>query len=173
MAFVCAIFICLSFTTSARVRFIYVHEELKAAKTIRMITVVKYAGGKMYYRYSGSKEIKTIDCSIRQTSESNRLDLVKAKTIKTTDLAGKWPDVGQAVLMVVDTNNRVCMFAKKSKGEYRFWDPNSIPFANSIFVFPKQRPYLRLEDCKDGGDNNCWECTDGCRAIEYDIIERG
>ncbi len=52
------------------------------------------------------------------------------------EFGGKWPSVGQNVLMVIDSANLLNLLAFRVKNDYRFWDPNSIPFANSIFIIP-------------------------------------
>jgi hypothetical protein len=160
-------------TAHAAVRLIYVEQELKNAKTVSTITVLGYNKSWMFYRLPGSKDTLKISARIKASSESFRLDLIKSKWMHPTDMAGKWPSVGQTVLMLASVENTVSLFAVKSGAYYRFWDPNNIPFANSFFVFPNTYPYKQLPRCLNylsGGSKGTPSCSDGC-LVAYEAIK--
>jgi hypothetical protein len=167
-----------SLTLSAKVIVIDVKKTLQSAKTIKTIIIVGYRESLLFYRFLNSKDTLSIYCDSRRTSEPFRLALIEKKVMLNTDLAGKWPNVGQEVLIVINLNDRVALFAIKKGNDYRFWDPNSVPFANSVFLIPKERPYKPLENCVDWGqnlgqneDNSFWRCTDGCLVIAFDLTK--
>jgi hypothetical protein len=165
----------ISLTVKAKV-IVIDKQYLQDAKTIRTIIVLPYKDSTMFYRLQNSKDTLSISCRTKQYSEPFRQTLIKNKGMLKTDLAGKWPTVGQKVLIVINKNNRVSLFATKTGDDYRFWDPNSVPFANSIFSIPKERPYKPLENCNDlwrSENVNYWTCTDGCLLIAFDLKERG
>jgi len=170
------IFILLtSLTVNAKVIVIDIKQYLQDAKTIRTIIVLAYKDSTMFYRFQNSKDTLSISCRTKQYSEPFRKTLIDKKVMLKTDLAGKWPTIGQKILIVINKNNRVSLFAIKIGDDYRFWDPNSVPFANSIFSIPKERPYKPLENCKNSGRSenaNYWTCTDGCLLIAFDLKER-
>lgn len=67
------------------------------------------------------------------------------------------------------------LFAKKMGEKYRFWDPNSVPMANTVFVVPDEKPFIPLDDIMDWGNPHpgLLFCEDGCYAIARDIKEKG
>ena len=165
------------FTTlaiKANTRMIDIKETLDEAKTIRNIIIYRYSDLIMYYGYLNEIDTLEIDCKIRAISESSRLDLISKVAMKQTDLAGKWPEIGDTVLIVISTDDRATLFATKNRNRYRFWDPNSTPWSNSAFSIIKQRPFIPLSDCKDHGtdESNRWICRDGCLALTFDIKEK-
>ena len=52
---------------------------------------------------------------------------------------GSWPEICEKVIIVTNyiTEERVLFARKTENNEYRFWDPRSIPFANTIFIISK------------------------------------
>ena len=161
-------------TIKANTRMIDIKETLDKAKTIKSIVIYGYLDSIMYYGYLNRTDTLGIDCKIRAVSESSRLALISKRAMKQTDLAGKWPEVGDTVLIVISTDDRATLFANRNRNRYRFWDPNSTLSSNSVFSIIKQRPFIPLPDCKEHGtdDSNLWICRDGCLALMYDIKEK-
>jgi hypothetical protein len=154
----------LSFSLKKKVFFIYIKHELDIAKAIQTVTIYNYTDSTMSYRTAKSN--KTL---IIKSKRGRFLDLKKASKISVKDdlkqeFGGKWPTIGQSVLMVIDSTNSVKLFAFRVDNDYRFWDPNSIPFANSIFFIPKEKPFKQLPICLQIPDDKSgyWTCTDGC-----------
>lgn len=160
-----------SFNSRKKVSFIYIKQELDIAKVIQTITVYNYTDSTMLYGIANSN-----DTLIIKSKRGKFLNLSQVKKIIIGDdskqeLGGNWPAIGQSVLMIVDTTSSVRLFAFRVRNDYRFWDPNSIPFANSIFFFPKEKPFKQLLVCQQLVDdkNGFWTCTDGC-LVDVDAI---
>jgi hypothetical protein len=155
------------------IRSIDIQKVLNSAKNIQNIIVFDYNDSIMFYGIKNKIDTLKINCKIRKDSEKYRFGLIEKNRIEKTNLAGKWPDIGQEVLIVIDQNNKVSLFATKLKNDnvYRFWDPNSNQFSTSIFSIIMERPYLRLYDCADKIEKNSkyWTCTDGCLMIATDM----
>jgi len=165
-----------SLTVNGKVITINIRAYLQEAKTIRTIIIIAYKDSTMLYRYQDSKDTVSISCRAKQYSEPFRQTLINKKVMLKTDLAGKWPKPGQKVLIVINKTDNVSLFAIKTGDDYRFWDPNSLPFANSVFSIPKERPYKPLNTCNNPGSNEntgFWmSCPDGCLVIASDLTER-
>jgi hypothetical protein len=153
-----------SFNSRKKVGFIYIKRELEIAKVIQTITVYNYTDSTMLYGLGNSNDTLTIKSKrgkFLNLSEAGKITLGKDWK---KELGGNWQSIGQNVLMVIDTTNSVRLFAFRVDNDYRFWDPNSIPFANSVFFFPKEKPFKQLPGCLQLPDdkNGYWTCTDGC-----------
>lgn len=165
-----------SLTVNAKVIFIDIEKTLREAEKIKIIFVIAYNDSTMFYKFQNSNDTLSISCETKKTSEPFRQTLIDKKVMFETDLAGKWPSVGQKVLIVISKNNNVILFATKTGDDYRFWNPNSVPLANSIFLIPKVNPYKPLDYCNDMGkltDNKFWSCADGCLFGASSLKERG
>ena len=65
--------------------------------------------------------------------------------------------------------NRI-LFARKENGSYRFWDPQSIPFANSVFFVAKEGIYKPTELCvNDYQTETEFHCSDGFLIAEKEF----
>ncbi len=159
-----------TYNAQAKVRLIHIDQSLNRAKSIKKIFIIGYNDSMMLYKLLNSNDTLRIYCQTKKESESFREILMVRKLITKTDLTGKWPNIGQQVLIVVDSINEVSLFAIKSGNNYRFWDPSSTPYSNSVFIIPKEKPYKPLEICTDWDpdkNDNYWRCTDGC-LVEAD-----
>lgn len=165
------IFITAFLTVSAtyKTRHIFIADELAQAKTIQAIVVQGYTGKTMQYTAPGSAEILSVDC---KTRNDTFLRFIKTQKGFEGDYAGQWPQAGDEVLMVQDSTNRVVLFAAVMGSDYRFWDPNSAPFSNSMFCF--KVPFAPLEACNDNAThfNGYSMCDDGCLLPISELIER-
>lgn len=81
-----------------KVRLIHIKERLEAANRIQMIIVYGRYDSLMLYRLLDRPDTLRINYSIRFASEEFRLSLIKHKTMGA-ELAGKWPEKGDTVLM--------------------------------------------------------------------------
>jgi hypothetical protein len=147
----------ISFNSKKKVKFIYIKRELDFAKVIQI----------------GNSN----DTLILKSKRGGFLNVEKINTdliLPTKEIAGSWPSIGQNVLMVIDKTNSIKLFAFKLGNYYRFWDPNSGPFANSIFFIPKEKTFKRLPVCLQITDdkNDYWNCTDGCLVDATSISYR-
>lgn len=161
-----------SFNLGKKVSHIYIKDELHNAKFIKTIIVYNYSDSTMLYGIINSNDTLNIKSKRGRFLNLKESIKIKKEFDVSEELAGKWPDIGQNVLMVVDTTNAVRLFGLRKNNEYRFWDPNSIPYANSIFIFPKEKPFKPLPICLQYLDtkNEYWNCSDGC-LIDADAIE--
>lgn len=164
------LFIPLLFLLSAgeRVRMIDIAAEIKAAEIVRRVVVLEYDDSTMYCRYlDGGKPIP-VYCQTRELSEQFRQELMKRDTANEL-LQGKWPDPGDTVLLVYGQLR--ALFAHREGTDYRFWDPYSLPFANSAFVF--RAPFRPLSFCEeDSRPDAVTICFDGCLLAISEITER-
>jgi hypothetical protein len=147
---------------STKTTIIYIENTMEKATTRQLITVYGYKDDMMLYGISTSKDTLKTSCIFRDDSEKNRIYLVEHKAIKPTDLAGKWPDAGEKVLFIEE--ERTVLFAKIQGDIYRFWDPKSSPFANSVFSMEAGSAYVPLEECLADKNETYNMCTDGCLA---------
>jgi len=157
------------FTLSAKVRNIYIKQALSEAVAIKDIIVLGYQDSVMLYTSLHSSDTQRVFCRARNYSMYGKLPLGLGAT--AADLAGRWPLQGEHVLMVVDTLNRAGLFAVIQGTAYRFWDPNSIPFANSVFYVPKEAGFKPLTSCGQRAivQAESWFCRDGCLVDIYMI----
>ena len=164
-----------SVTVNAKTYLIDIKEKLNQASHIKTIVVYGYRDSVMLYGTIGQSDTLTLGCRLRKKSEEFRLSLIEKKAIKNSDLAGKWPDPGDKVLVVINSAGRVELFAKRLNNKYRFWDPTSIPFGNSVFLIPKEPEYQPIDNCDDifpGLREGYLTCTDGCLVIATFIKEK-
>ena len=107
---------------NAKVRSIDIKRTLDSAKVIQMVIIFEYTDSFMYYGFVGSSDTLSINCKARASTESFRYDQIKKEVMKETELAGKWPKVGDTTLIVINKSNQVVLFANLKKDRYRFWN---------------------------------------------------
>ena len=116
------------------------------------------------------------------------IDLASDKTLKiqchtksikaTTNVdswEGTWPEIGEQVIMVTNfiTSERVLFARKTSINEYRFWDPRSIPFANTVFNISTSSDFKPTQICKSSRMmKDHWICSDGflCSVVTFNRL---
>ncbi len=130
---------------------------------ITEIKVIGYVGDTiMNYIDIESQDTLKLDCKWKKYSESS-IKIMKENDSTYNSLEGTFPEVGETLLMLTYEygGNRI-LFARKEKEYYRFWDPKSIPFANSVFFVAKHRIYKPTELCKDSYQTKTeFHCSDG------------
>lgn len=168
---------CLLFTSfrmGEKVIFIYIDQKLAQAKTIQLVKVHAYTNSSLVCVNIKSNDTLRINARYSKEIRLNEKSTIGIDENPNNEWAGKWPAIGQEVLMVTDSLNRPRLFAFKIGNDYRFWDPYSGPFANSVFWFPNKQPYKQLPLCLEINTNRTefWNCTDGCLVDKAFIKER-
>jgi hypothetical protein len=130
---------------------------------ISEIKVIGYVGDSiMNYIDIESQDTLKLDCKWKKYSESS-IKIIKKNDSTYNSLEGTFPEVGETLLMLTYKygGSRI-LFARKEKEHYRFWDPKSIPFANSVFFVAKNGVYKPTELCKDDYQTETeFNCSDG------------
>ena len=130
---------------------------------ISEIKVIGYVGDSiMNYIDIESGDTLKLDCKWKKYSESS-IKIIKQNDSTYSSLEGTFPEVGEKLVILTYKygGNRI-LFALKEKGHYRFWDPKSIPFANSVFFVAKNGIYKPTELCKDDYQTETEiHCSDG------------
>lgn len=116
----------------------------------------------MKYIDIDSGDTLKLDCKWKKYSES-AIKIIKENDSINISLEGTFPEVGEILLMLTYKygGNRI-LFARRDKKHYRFWDPKSIPFNNSVFFVAKNGIYKPTELCKDDYQRETeFYCSDG------------
>ncbi len=116
-----------------------------------------------------------LDCKWKKYSE-DFFNTMKDRDPNYNSWEGTFPKIGETVTMLTYKydHNRI-LFARKSENFYRFWDPFSIPHANSVFFIPKEGMYKPTEVCKGTYETDTeFHCTDGflIDASEFEKVKR-
>lgn len=140
---------------------------------ISEIKVIGYVGDSIInYIDIESGDTLKLDCKWKKYSESS-IKMIKENDSTYNSLEGTFPEVGETLLMLTYKygGNRF-LFARKEKGHYRFWDPKSIPFANSVFFVARNGIYKPTELCIGGYQTDTeFHCSDGF-LIEENEFEK-
>ncbi|AFM04743.1 hypothetical protein Fleli_2371 [Bernardetia litoralis DSM 6794] len=139
------------------------------------IKVIGYIGDSiMTYVNINNQDTLNLDCKLKNYSESS-IKIMKENNPNYNSWEGTFPKIGETVTMINYEygGNRV-LFARKEKGNYRFWDPMSIPFANSVFFVAKEGTYKPTELCKNDYQTETeFHCSDGflIEEKEFEILK--
>ncbi len=172
ITFIVALLVMMALTADAKLIMVRVKQILDEATAIRMVRIYGYKDSVMLYGYLNSKDTLTVDCKRKEDAEYYWKFMTEHKHMAPGCLAGKWPEAQEKVLMVLK-QGKVKLFAKVKGDDYRFWDPNCVFGANSVFEFPKEPPFKPLLGC----DNmivgtGAWVCSDGCLVTAAALKER-
>ena len=152
--FVLAIFATISLY--AKPRFVQLEKELKNAKFIGLVIVDGYDNNSniLFHFIEDSDTIKIAFVNYKGP------DGYKFHNPDTNHWTGDFPFKKDTVLIVIDTSNKVSLFARKLMTDYRFWSPY---FTGSLALFEFSSPATKLATEKGlenfGKLNSCW---DGC-----------
>lgn len=148
-----------------------VEKVFETTTQIRDIEVVGYIGDSILtYIDLGSRDTLELDCKWKKYSESS-IKILKKNNSNYSSWEGTFPKVGETITMVnYEYGGSRILFARRVNGSYRFWDPRSIPFANSVFFVAKGGIYKPTQSCKnDYQTENEFHCSDGFLISQKDF----
>ena len=157
--------------TFAKTLPIPVEKVFETIERIRDIKVVRYIGDSvMTYIDMKNHDTLKLDCKWKKYSESSN-QILKENNPSYDSWEGTFPKIGETVTMVnYDYGGNRILFARKENGSYRFWDPQSIPFANSVFFVAKEGIYKPTELCvNDYQTETEFHCSDGFLIAEKEF----
>jgi hypothetical protein len=143
-------------------------------KSLSEIKVIGYVGDTlMNYIDIESQDTLQLDCKWKKYSEAETR-IMKDRDTTYQSLEGTFPEVGETLfILFYEYGRNGCLFARKEMHHFRFWDPNSIPFANSVFFVAKEGIYKPTEWCKTEYQTQTeFYCSDGfvMAASEFEKI---
>lgn len=140
-------------------------------KSLSEIKVIGYVGDTlMNYIDIESQDTFQLDCKWKKYSEAETR-IIKENDSTYHSLEGTFPEVGETLfILFYEYGRNECLFARKENQNFRFWDPNSIPFANSVFFVAKEGIYKPTEWCKTEYQTQTeFYCSDGFLIEENDF----
>jgi hypothetical protein len=151
----------LTTTTFARPRGVLLDDELRYAKFVGTVVIDNYDGkGGIYFHSTDYKD--TISKAFGNFYGTD--GLIWSNPVKT-ELTTCTPFKKDTVLIVIDTNNRVSLFAKILADKYRFWSPY---FTGSLALFRFSYPAeildksLEVKELGQANGKTYLACWDGC-----------
>ena len=148
-----------------------VEKVFETVKQIREIKVVGYIGDSvMTYIDIKSQDTLILNCKWKKYNESS-IKILKEKNPSYDSWEGTFPKIGESITMLnYEYGGNRILFARKEKGSYRFWDPQSILFANSVFFVAKEGIYKPTELCvNDYQTETEFHCSDGFLITEKEF----
>lgn len=151
------LFVCSSF---ARPFIFNIHKELKDAERIVQGTILKYDRGLLSFKNDSTGLIESTNVSGGMLRNPAReTDSLAVKENYLSILSGRFPTVGEQVLIVINDENDVRLFAYKKDGYYRFWTPK---ISNSVSHFAFESPVLPIFPNYSFYNPRQGLCVDGC-----------
>lgn len=149
--------------TCAKAILIPVKDVFKSLTNIEKIKIIGYAGDSiMTYINLRNRDTLNLDCNWKKYSESS-FKIMKKNDPNYSSWEGTFPEIGESIIMLsYEHGGSRILFARKKNEEYRFWDPKSIPFANSVFFMTKGSGYKPTYFCKEQYQTETeFHCSDG------------
>ena len=147
--------------------------ELQSAQLVEDVEIVEYTPeGLTFWLQGASDKNPTRLARYWGAGDSKWVPNVAATLDFNQDiLTGEWPPKGSRVLIVVDADNVISLFAWKKGSDYRFWSPWMTGSVAGFTCEPPARPLPKQADSVMG-PNRGW---DGClvRAAELATLRRG
>lgn len=137
------------------------------------IKVISYDGDSiMNYIDIESQDTLKLDCKWKKFSEP-AIKTPKDNDSNYTYLKGTFPEVGEILFMLTyEYIRNGILFARKENELYRFWDPKSIPFAESVYLMVKTGIYKPTELCKEALQTKTeFYCSDGFIIEEKEFVQ--
>ena len=157
--------ISIAFGTSGfcKSKLVQVESELKNATYIGYVVIQKYEDQKIWFNELKTTQLK----SVIVTPYADNSD-TEGFGYSDGFMTGYWPAIGDTILIVSDSTNRISMFAKVMEGNYRFWSPFE---TGSIAFFTFKIPFKHLKNEKDDNPESDYKsCSDGC-LIDKNIFK--
>ena len=147
--------------------------ELKSARLVEEVVVLDYTPeGLRFALPNQDKMVEPLIARYWGAGDSKWVPDVAATLDFNRDaLTGEWPPKGSQVLIVVDPDNVVSLFARKKDADYRFWSPWMTGSVAGFTCAPPARPLPGQADSVMG-PNRGW---DGCLVVVAEIaaLRRG
>ncbi len=133
--------------------------EIKNAKKIVEVTVLRYENNTLTFRNNATSIIDSADvrCCKQLEKSVQEVDIINNSNGRGQFLTMSIPAINENVLIIIDNRNEVRLFAYKRDKYYRFWTPIS---SNSLTLFKYEFPALPITDNKSY--NVGYGCFDGC-----------
>ncbi|MDP3772302.1 MAG: hypothetical protein Q8Q94_02930 [bacterium] len=156
--FVFLAFVFFAFTiANAESLLVNLAEELQGASIITPAKIVSYDTDALKFQPLGSTDILSAGYSTDPTWNPSRFIHVEwPPKDEKVGLTAEWPPVGAEVLIVIDKENVISIFAWSFGEKYRFWSPmmtgsvagfNCKSFGNPIELISKDDPDTSLDGC--------------------------
>ena len=147
------LFIYLTIGLVAKPRLVYLDRELNESKLIKYVEILDYTDTSIIFKIIGSSKI----LAAKNTFQGPIIGFT-VKKYKTA----YWPSKGEKVLIVIDKNNYVSLFAIIIGSNYLFWSPRQT-MSTALFYFKK--PAFKNPDIKEQASrpehhpeyDACWE----------------
>jgi hypothetical protein len=128
-------------------------DELRNALFKGLVKVEDYRHSTILFR-----PVDNLDILMTATTGDTEPRLEEKAIPSRKMLTGRWASIGDQVLIVIDQNGKVSLFAFDNGEDYRFWNPYNM-FDGTLFRFTP--PARKLDDKQfDAKTEN--ESLDGC-----------
>lgn len=169
--FLAFIFFFFAFTTAnAESLFVNLAEELQAASIITQARIVSYDTDLLKFQPLDSNDVMSARYSTDPTWNPSRfIHADWPPKDEKVDLTAEWPPVGAEVLLVIDSENVISIFAWPFGEKYRFWSPimtGSFAFFNCISLDGVPLNLFSRDDSPDAS-------ADGCLVDKSRITPKG
>jgi hypothetical protein len=146
-----------SIGVKAKPRSVDLKEELRLATIITPAKIVSYDQNLLRFQPIGNTAILSARYSTDPTWNPSRFVHSEwPPTSEKTTLSAEWPPVGAEVLVVVDKDNVISLFAWSLDDDYRFWSPmktgsvavfNCKPLGVAFDLLSKDNPDIGWDGC--------------------------
>lgn len=166
------------FDGKAKPRIVYLDKELKNAMYIDFIKVIDYTDSTIVFQeienfagYYSYEWFNTENFVLKAKSDTAYLTskIQKGQLGFDKFTTGYMPQKGEEVLIVINKENQVSLFANLKNSVFRFWSPF---FTRSTALFYFKEPALKLEN-KDGITDRLGEyetCWGGCLLSKSELL---
>lgn len=132
--------------------------ELQSAQLVGEVEIVDYTPEGLRFRFHGSNPVEPL--SARYSDDPTWVPRVAATLDFHQDiLTAEWPPRGSSVLIVVDSDNIISLFAWEHGADYRFWSPW---MTGSVAYFLCESPARPLEATRGRSTQDPTHSWDGC-----------
>ncbi len=147
--------------------------ELRSAQLVENVEILEYTpAGLRFALLNQDASVKPLIARYWGADDSKWVPEVAATLDFNQDtLTGEWPPRGSKVLIVVDSDKTISLFAWKQDSDYRFWSPWMTGSLAGFTCEPPARPLPKQAD-NVMGPNRGW---DGClvSVAELATLRRG
>lgn len=151
----------------AEPRGINLKQELREASIVASAKIVSYDSDSLKFQLSGSIAVLSAKYSTEPTWNPSRFILAEwPPKDEKTKLTAKWPPVGSEVLVVVDRDNVISLFAWFYGNNYRFWSPM---MTGSIAIFNCEQLGTPMDVLSEDNPSS-W---DGCLIEKSKVATKG